>query len=231
MFCFRKIIVLGIIFVLIPVHISLAVASSNFDIDPNSINPIYFNQSSGSFNLDASLESIVGSVNSSNFFIENGSALQPGQQSVQITPSQPGGRFVCPQSKINLQTQICSQVYWPKFQINGTKDSNTYNVYINEKQELVYYDTALTWSGFIELESGENRFKIDAENDCGNVAETIIIDIVLARLGDINNDSFVNDYDLSLLANNWLSAWCGADFNLDKVVDDYDLSFIAANWN
>ena len=49
-------------------------------------------------------------------------------------------------------------------------------------------------------------------------------------MGDINLDSKVNDYDLSLLANHWKQIWADADFNEDNMVDDYDLSLMVAHW-
>ena len=53
--------------------------------------------------------------------------------------------------------------------------------------------------------------------------------------GDANDDGFIDEEDIAILAENWLRdgnvTWFDGDFNGDHVVDDRDATLLASNWN
>jgi hypothetical protein len=52
----------------------------------------------------------------------------------------------------------------------------------------------------------------------------------LKKFGDLNNDSHVNVFDLSILVRSWLSGDNEGDVNGDGKVNVFDLSALSANW-
>ncbi len=58
--------------------------------------------------------------------------------------------------------------------------------------------------------------------------------VVAATPGDLNLDGTVNEFDLAVMAGNWLGTgqtWLGGDVNGDGVVDADDLGYLALNWH
>ncbi len=53
-----------------------------------------------------------------------------------------------------------------------------------------------------------------------------------SKVGDINNDKNVDEYDFALLMSNWgvTGTSVQGDLNNDKVVDEYDFALLMANW-
>lgn len=49
--------------------------------------------------------------------------------------------------------------------------------------------------------------------------------------GDVNSDTVVDDYDLSLLVRAFGTGDVAADLNVDGIVDDYDFSIFVSRWN
>lgn len=216
-------------FLLWPFFEVRAISSANFKVDNNSSNPLNINNNSANFRVDSSLEPIVGASLSTNFSIESGAFVPAGQTPSPAVVSNGGGASICsvPDLKIN---NFCSQLYFSQEILSGAKDSNTYTIFINDNSKNISFKDAYNWSTVLNLQKGENKFEIYSKNACGNESPKNNLNIILAKTGDINNDLQVDDYDLSLLANNWSSDWCYADFNKDLVVNDYDLSYLAANW-
>mgnify|MGYP002813713883 CR=1 FL=1 len=51
------------------------------------------------------------------------------------------------------------------------------------------------------------------------------------KLGDINRDGNIDEYDFSLLAASWNRNGSNmADLNNDAIVNEYDFSLLMANW-
>lgn len=113
--------------------------------------------------------------------------------------------------------------------IYGTKADTIIYVYVNGSKDGVTYPTKNRWQKNVPLPIGQNTIKIKSWNNYDYSAD--VTKVITRRLmGDINNDGRVNDYDFSLLANNWSKDWADADFNEDKMVNDYDLSLMVAYW-
>ena len=219
-----------IVFLLFPFYFAFAISSANLKIENSTNNPMSGKAASTNLKMDSTIEPIVGLINSANLKIEGGQDLYLGATALSPVGGTGGTPFVCPKSEISVSSNVCEQVYQKNLTLKGTKDSNTYIVYINNDFSAVEFLDAFNWTADLNLAKGENFYEISAKNSCGNFSEKYNLDFVLAKMGDINNDSLVDDYDVSLLANHWQKSWCFADFNLDQIVDDYDLSLMAANW-
>ncbi|HSX48062.1 MAG TPA: dockerin type I domain-containing protein, partial [Candidatus Nanoarchaeia archaeon] len=50
-------------------------------------------------------------------------------------------------------------------------------------------------------------------------------------VGDINGDGKVDDADLAILINNWLTTNAAADINHSGLVDIYDFSKLLKDWS
>lgn len=112
------------------------------------------------------------------------------------------------------------------------------------------YDAMLLRRGNVNQQFGTDSFDIDAAFDrfgtddwfadidsSGTVDQTdvgLLVGTILGtHFGDANLDRRVDEFDLSILADNWQAAdtrWGLADFTGDEVTDEDDLIVLAENW-
>ena len=125
---------------------------------------------------------------------------------------------------------INSFTYLVKPLIYGTKTTDATSIYINGLNEGITFPTVFRWQKNVPLAIGKNTVIVKACNGTTNCSSEISKVIYRRIVGDVNADNKVNDYDLSLLANQWLQNKPESDFNADKIVNDYDLSLMVAYW-
>ena len=110
----------------------------------------------------------------------------------------------------------------------GTIDSQTTSITVNGESATI---NGTTWQLEVDLEEGDNEFEMIAKNSSGKSSVGSTVTIHRRAMADINDDASVNDYDLSLLIQLWLTNDKEGDFNVDEVVDDYDFSILVSNWS
>ncbi len=120
--------------------------------------------------------------------------------------------------------------FYDSYSLAGKLTDPQQNLSINGSSTGITYTTDQHFQALLPLTLGDNLFYLQgfAGND-----ESPRLDILIHRqgFGDSNDDTIVDDYDLSLVASNWGNGNCTTDFNQDSVVDDYDLSILASHWN
>lgn len=88
-----------------------------------------------------------------------------------------------------------------------------------------YIDTGLTpgtpYSYFVRAK--------DNQGNISSVSNTIVT--TTFKRGDLNNDGFVNIFDLSILLARWRTSDAIADINGDGEVNIFDLSILLSNWD
>lgn len=119
--------------------------------------------------------------------------------------------------------------YKPTFLLYGANSSETTSVKVNNSSDGVTFPTSTSWQKTLSLSFGLNTFKIVATNTAGSSTETVF-ELYRRLIGDITQDSKVNDYDLSKLVKLWGGSDRNGDFNEDKSVNDYDFSMMVARW-
>ncbi len=73
---------------------------------------------------------------------------------------------------------------------------------------------------------------VHAKDNQGNVSSASnTISATTFKRGDLNNDGFVNIFDLSILLSRWRTADAVADINGDGEVNIFDLSILLSNWD
>ncbi len=90
---------------------------------------------------------------------------------------------------------------------------------------------------FSQIAAGTHFPDLDLDGD-GAVGREDVVELVNnlldTKFGDVTLDGKVNDDDLSVLSENWLSAagmgWADGDVTGDGVVNGADLSLLAQNW-
>ena len=119
--------------------------------------------------------------------------------------------------------------YKNSFLLFGTNSSTTTSLKVNDLTTGVTFPTTTSWQKTVSLAYGLNTFKIIASNSTGNSTETVY-ELYRRLIGDMTQDSKVNDYDLSKLVKLWGGKDRGGDFNDDGSVNDYDFSMMVARW-
>lgn len=256
--------------------VSLAVSSTNYIIDPSGSGALHQNTSSTNYQLEGSLEPIVGRPSATNYISESGSSfagycgdgfIDPSEScegvnlnsetcvtqgfasgtltckidctfdtSSCVTASGGGAERNFPPSSPTFDTSIQAMAftYSSKFVFSGGRVAGA-TLYINGTDSGVDYLPDNRWQKIISLSLGSNSLSVVARNNFGD-SSSISITIKRRRVGDVNDNGIVNDFDFSLLANNWNTNWAEANFNRDdderkdNIVDDYDLSLMAAFW-
>ena len=111
----------------------------------------------------------------------------------------------------------------------GFKSTNATEVLVNGITTGVSYPSEIKWEKMLPLVKGTNVISIQAKNEAGT-SDLHSITLVRRAIGDINKDTVVDDFDLSLFAARWEQNWGEGDFNEDLLIDDYDLSLLVAYW-
>lgn len=116
--------------------------------------------------------------------------------------------------------------------ITGNKSANTTKVLLNGS-EVVIDNIANTWSATVDLPNvGTKTISLVGQNDKGNQADPVNVNLLRYKTGDANNDNFVNSRDFSALMFGWNKSGNGnpADFNEDSKVNSTDFSMMMLNW-
>lgn len=130
-----------------------------------------------------------------------------------------------------FEDTLPSFTYLSNFLFFGVKDTVSIYVYVNGSNTDVVYTTPSRWQKVVPLVLGSNTISIKSYAVGYGYSEEVQKIITRRLIGDINIDTQIDDYDLSLLANHWTRNWPESDFNGDGIVDDYDLSLMAAYWS
>lgn len=211
--------------------------SANFKVRNDQIGNTPTSQSSPNYRVNGSIEEIVGSQTGGTTRTQLGAPTNPGTASVPpVTPG--GGGSVtadpnnCPDpGQIRLLGISCTLVYKGLLKIKGTRSANTPYILVNEDMSGVHLSSPTTWEKDIMLRTGENTIVIYGKNACEERTPPITIVFTRNRMGDINDDTQTNDYDLSTFTRRWERRNdCPSDFNRDLLTDDYDLSLLASSW-
>ncbi|HBP00055.1 MAG: hypothetical protein UU35_C0003G0003 [Candidatus Uhrbacteria bacterium GW2011_GWC2_41_11] len=111
----------------------------------------------------------------------------------------------------------------------GSRSSGS-TVLVNGSSEGVTYPTSTSWQAIVILVDGDNSIRIVAKSSSGRESTPTTVVVSARDVGDVNGDSEIDDYDLSLLVHGWNSGDPESDFNEDGMVNDYDFSMLVSRW-
>ncbi len=207
-------------------------SSANFQLNDDQVGPTTFQQSSGAFVIDGSIEPIVGSTGSTSFDSEVGAPTNPGSAATP-TPEEPGGSTgYLPLPGLTVDQASCNIAYGNLINLTGTKTPEIIYVFVQGSLAGVSFPTPYTWQKVVWLTAPSTTIDIFGRNAQNRNTAVINLNLELRRMGDINGDGVTNDYDLSLLARKWNARNdCATDLNRDGITDDYDLSLLASAWS
>lgn len=205
-------------------------SSSNYQNTDSSVIPAEIIQSSTNFKIQAAINAIVGTGNSTGFMEEVGSQTPPGVVTAATTTTGGGGGSAGnPQvTPLLLTLQYHTPTYLSTQKIFGNKDSNIVRVTVNGSDQGVIIDGG-TWNMQKPLFLGENSIILQGYTTF-NTSKQITGSIDRLLSGDVNRDGEVGDADLSLLVRDWKTSRFRSDFNEDGIVGDADLSIQFAYW-
>jgi len=103
-------------------------------------------------------------------------------------------------------------------------------VFINGDNNNFVYPNTTTWQKILSYLLGPNLLTIYGIYPSNQVSITDTYTINRCKIGDVNCNGQVNDFDLAGLAWHWTQNWCPADFNKDLTVNDFDLAGLASHW-
>lgn len=210
---------------------SYAASSANYQLDSDQVLPNQFRQSSGSYTVDGSIEPIVGSVTSGTYGQEVGSPLR-----IETTPTPGGGGGgggVGSSTRwITVDNANCPMAYKTLLPLNGRKTSNVIYMTLNDSMAGFYFPTERSWENTVWLQPGINQLRFVGRTAQNIATDPVNVTILKLRMGDINQNGFTDDYDLSMLSRKWnVTGDCPTDLNSDGITDDYDLSLLASSWS
>jgi len=210
--------------------------SATFQVRDDQIGSTQSRQTSPNFTVDSGVEPLVGSPFSATFQGEIGSPLRMDAAGVPVVPGG-GGSYVFPTTGCSTPTNFsvsdisCSRAYKSLIKISGTRDRETPYIFINDNLAGTYLVSNTSWEKDVLLQLGQNTITIYGKNFCDTKTPPIVIKFIRARMGDTNDDSRTDDYDLSTFTRRWEKHKdCLSDFNRDQITDDYDLSLLASSW-
>lgn len=111
----------------------------------------------------------------------------------------------------------------------GTRSPDV-QVSINDNITNFIYPLSTTWQKILPYVIGPNLLRIFGVYPSNQVSITDTYTINRCKIGDVNCNSQINDFDLAGLAWHWTQNWCPADFNKDLIVNDFDLAGLASHW-
>ncbi|QQR60510.1 hypothetical protein IPH19_03810 [Candidatus Uhrbacteria bacterium] len=226
---------------LLPIHLVLAqnASSTNFQNTDSSILPLIVNTQSGNFQIDGSVQSIVGSVQSPSFLVESGAQSTSGTTPTVVVIPPPsgggggGGGLPLPQTGPRLEPAPTIDprdwTYKTTAIVQGSRGVDGAAILLNSSDIGVIYPNEQRWERSLPLGLGDNLIQIQAK--LGDRVSIVVIGMVHRRLiGDVNDDRVVDDVDLSLFTRHWRRYDRQSDFNEDGMIDDIDLSLLASHW-
>lgn len=188
-----------------------------------------FSQSSGTMTIDGSLEPVTGEASSGSYLGEIGSPTNPGSESSGATNETTSGSFA---GKITVDQQSCGIAYSNLVNISGTKTSNIIYMFVRGDMSGFYFPDTTHWQKTLWLSDTNPIYDFVGKNDRDLPSNTVLLSLLLKRMGDVNSDGITDEYDLSFLISKWnATADCGTDMNRDGTTDEYDLSLLISNWS
>lgn len=103
-------------------------------------------------------------------------------------------------------------------------------VLINDDNTNFIYPLSTTWQKMLSYALGPNLLSIFGIYPSGQASVIDNYTINRCKIGDVNCNAQINDFDLAGLAWHWTQNWCPADFNKDLIVNDFDLAGLASHW-
>lgn len=111
----------------------------------------------------------------------------------------------------------------------GTRSPDV-QVTINNGSTNFIYPISTAWQKMLSYVLGPNLLSIFGIYPDGQLSVTDNYTINRCKIGDVNCNAQINDFDLAGLAWHWTQNWCPADFNKDLIVNDFDLAGLASHW-
>lgn len=213
--------------------------SANFKNNSSSFSPTTFDRTSPNFQLNASVDSIVGGAESANFAVMQGVPLRepvPPTTPSTPTPSSGGGGLPSTMPSTGAANipaptlEYRRYTFAPMQRIGGDRDPVLTSVYVNDDRTNVQYPIPRRWEMNLPLRMGRNPILVQGVTAEGARSQVIGGEIVRLLVGDTNMDQFVDDVDISKFTRAKKKYSPFADFNEDEKVDDLDLSLIASHW-
>jgi hypothetical protein len=218
-------------------------SSPNFQNKDATFAPAVFNESSPNFQINGSVDSIVGSADSPNFTVKSGVPLNDGGAApIPPPPSGGGGGGLSagsgsgtgslppPSSTVPSPTLSFHSPTFKSHQvIGGSRDAST-SVLVNGSENGVTYPDSTHWLFDLPLFLGLDDIRVEARSSSGSYSFPYGGTIERMLIGDVNKNHIVDDVDLSLFTRAWKKFNFFADFNEDGRIDDADLSLLASHW-
>lgn len=214
--------------------------SANFQNLDSTFAPAVFSSQSSNFQINGSVEAIVGAGSSAGFTIYSGTPVQlPTAQAVTPTPTPTpstggGGGGQGSGTGIGFVVPPTLMFRSPTFKshqvIYGTRGSNDTTIFVNGSSNNVRYPSASTWEFDLPLFLGRNAIEVQGRIPSGYVTPIIGGEIERMLIGDVNRSHRVDDVDLSLFVRAWKVYTPFADFNEDGLINDVDLSLLVTHW-
>ena len=219
--------------------------SANFQNNSASFSPTTFDRTSPNFQLNASVDSIVGAAESANFQTMQGVPLREPIPTVTPPGTGSGGLGAVPTNVVlplpGTSPQSTRQVPPPTLEyrrytfasaqrIGGDRDSTVVYALVNGSPEGLMYPTLWKWAMDFPLTLGRNLVTVQGVAADGAKSQMIGGEIERLLIGDVNVDHVVNDIDLSKFTRATKKYTFFSDFNEDREVNTLDLSLIASHW-
>ncbi len=201
--------------------------------------PLIVNTQSGNFQIDGSVEPIVGNAQSPSFRMESGAQATSGTMPVIIPPTPGGGSggggggLPLPQAGPRLEPAPTIDprdwTYKATTIVQGSRGVSGASILLNGSDIGVVYPNEQRWQRSLPLGLGDNLIQVQAKS--GDRVSIVVVGRVRRRLiGDVNDNRVVDDVDLSLFTRHWRNYDRQSDFNEDGMIDDIDLSLLASHW-
>jgi hypothetical protein len=215
-------------------------SSLNYQNLDSTFAPAVFSSQSSNFQINGSVEAIVGAGASVGFSIQSGVPVQlPTAVTVTPTPtptpstggsgggqgSASGIGFVVPPTLLFRTPTFRSHQL-----IYGTRGSSDTVISVNGSSIGVRYPSSNTWERDIPLFLGRNTIEVQGSIPSGYVTPIVVGEIERMLIGDVNRSHRVDDVDLSLFVRAWKTYTPFADFNEDGLINDIDLSLLVSHW-
>lgn len=208
----------------------MASTGTTYQVTDDQPGVTQFSQSSGTMTIDGSLEPVTGEASSGSYLGEIGSPTNPGSESSTTTVDQTiSGSFA---GKITIDQPNCNIAYSNLVHVTGTKTSNIIYMFVRGELSGFYFPDPLRWEKTLWLTGTNPIYDFVGKNDRGLPSNTVLLSLILKRMGDVNSDNSTDEYDLSSLTSKWYAvADCTTDMNRDGITDEYDLSLLISNWS
>jgi len=143
-----------------------------------------------------------------------------------------GGGFIPVDDDVDaptITTEIPHHTYRSIYTVEGTRPEGT-EIFVNNHTIGVSYPSDDRWAVTRTVRFGDNIFDVHAIFPGGQESPHINTLVFRRVIGDTNANGIVDDFDLALLARQWLTDRWESDFDEDGVVDDFDLAGLASHW-